>query len=45
MLRDVLLTSMRGAAAAYTFERRDPAGDPHIAMWKELAHLVLEAAA
>ena len=41
MLRDVLLTSMRGVAAAYAFERRDPAGDPHIVMWKELARLVL----
>ena len=45
MLRDVLLTSMRGAAAAYAFERRDPARDPHIAMWKQLAHLVLGVAA
>ena len=28
MLRDVLLTSMRGVAAAYAFEQRDPEREP-----------------
>jgi hypothetical protein len=32
---------MRGLAATYAFERRDPARDPHVEMWKQVAHLVL----
>ena len=35
----VLLTSMRGAALTYTFEPRDPAKDPNLAVWKRLARL------
>ncbi|MFD4249231.1 TetR/AcrR family transcriptional regulator [Amycolatopsis thermoflava] len=41
-LRELLFTSMRGAALPYTFERRrQPANDPHVALWKSLAHRLL----
>ncbi len=41
-LRELLFTSMRGAALPYTFERhRDPANDPHVPLWKSLAHRLL----
>ncbi|NMH96270.1 TetR/AcrR family transcriptional regulator [Pseudonocardia acidicola] len=40
-LRDVLLTSMRGTALTYTFDPRDPAGDPMVAQWKDLARALL----
>ncbi|AIJ22118.1 TetR family transcriptional regulator [Amycolatopsis methanolica 239] len=43
-LRELLFTSMRGAALPYTFERRrQPANDPHVALWKSLAHRLLFA--
>ncbi|WAL69204.1 TetR/AcrR family transcriptional regulator [Amycolatopsis cynarae] len=40
-LREVLFTSMRGAAMPYAFEDRPPATDPHVALWKSLAHHLL----
>ena len=40
-LRELLFTSMRGVAMAYAFENRSPATDPHLRMWKEMAHQVL----
>ena len=41
-LRELLFTSMRGAALPYTFENsRRPASDPHVALWKSLAHRLL----
>ncbi|WP_420821833.1 TetR family transcriptional regulator [Pseudonocardia broussonetiae] len=41
-LRELLLTSMRGVAMAYAFDRRDPAGDPHLAQWADTARVLLE---
>ncbi|WP_066904673.1 TetR/AcrR family transcriptional regulator [Millisia brevis] len=41
MLRELLMTSMRGAALVYTFRPRDPATDPHLSMWVELTHTLL----
>jgi AcrR family transcriptional regulator len=40
-LRDLLFTSMRGAALPYAFETRPPATDPHVAIWKATAHRLL----
>ena len=40
-LREVLFTSMRGAALAYAFEDRPAATDPHLDSWKALAHRLL----
>jgi hypothetical protein len=37
-----LLTSMRGAALTYTFERLDHRRDPNLAVWKRLARVYLE---
>ncbi|NYI93471.1 AcrR family transcriptional regulator [Amycolatopsis endophytica] len=43
-LGEVLFTSMRGAALPYAFEsRRRPANDPHLALWKSIAHRLLFA--
>jgi AcrR family transcriptional regulator len=36
-LREVLNTSMRGVALAYSFDARDPLADPHLETWKRLA--------
>jgi len=41
-LRELLLTSMRGVAMLYAFDRRDPRRDPHIAQWVDTARLLLE---
>ena len=41
-VRDLLLTSMRGAGLAYAFDPRDPATDPHLRIWKEVARALLE---
>ena len=41
-LRELLLTSMRGAALTYSFDRRDPRLDPHLPQWSDIARLVLE---
>jgi AcrR family transcriptional regulator len=42
LLRDLLLSSMRGAALAYSFDHRDPTSDPHLDEWKTLAHALLD---
>lgn len=42
-LRELLLTSMRGVALVYAFDRRDPRRDPHIAQWVDTARVLLEA--
>ncbi len=41
-LVSLLLTSMRGVALTYTFERRDHRRDPNLAVWKRLASSWLE---
>lgn len=41
-LRELLVTSMRGTALTYSFERRDPATDPHLRTWQKLARTMLE---
>jgi AcrR family transcriptional regulator len=40
-VRDLLFTSMRGVGLAYALEHRDPRGDPHLPLWKQLAHTLL----
>ena len=40
MVRETLLTSMRGVALTYGFDPRDHATDPHLEQWKQLAHLL-----
>lgn len=40
-LRELLFTSMRGVALAYSFEDRPAKTDPHIELWKELARRML----
>jgi AcrR family transcriptional regulator len=42
-LRELLLTSMRGVALVYAFDRRDPRRDPHIAQWVDTARVLLES--
>ncbi|MGW1675365.1 TetR family transcriptional regulator [Streptomyces sp. NPDC002324] len=44
-LREVLNTSMRGVALAYSFDPRDHLADPHLAVWKSLARRELDIAA
>jgi AcrR family transcriptional regulator len=42
-LRSLLLSSMRGVALTYTFTPdRDPSRDPHVEIWKTLAHEYLD---
>lgn len=36
--RELLNTSMRGAALTYSFDPRDPLTDPHLPLWRTLAH-------
>jgi hypothetical protein len=40
-LRDILLTSMRGAALTYAFDPRDHATDPLVGQWKDLVRTLL----
>ncbi|NKQ52032.1 TetR/AcrR family transcriptional regulator [Amycolatopsis sp. K13G38] len=40
-MRELLFTSMRGAAMPYAFEERNPATDPHVTIWKATAHRML----
>lgn len=40
-VRDLLLTSMRGAAMTYAFDPRDLARDPLVAQWKDLTRTLL----
>jgi AcrR family transcriptional regulator len=41
-VRDLLLSSMRGVALTYAFDRRDPRRDPHLADWKATARTLLD---
>lgn len=41
-VRELLLTSMRGVAVTYAFDRRDPRRDPHLAQWTDIARALLE---
>nr|WP_228047196.1 TetR/AcrR family transcriptional regulator [Saccharopolyspora sp. HNM0983] len=43
LLRETLFTSMRGAALPHAFDDRPHSTDPHLAVWKELAHRLLFA--
>ncbi|WP_369227932.1 TetR/AcrR family transcriptional regulator [Streptomyces sp. R39] len=43
-LREVLNTSMRGAALTYSFDPRPPLTDPHLPCWKALALRELDLA-
>ncbi len=40
-VRDLLLSSMRGIALTYTFDRRDHRQDPHVQAWKDLVTVML----
>jgi AcrR family transcriptional regulator len=40
-LRELLFTSMRGAALPYAFEDRPAATDPHVPIWKAVARRLL----
>lgn len=40
-LRELLFTSMRGTALTYAIDTRDPDADPHLELWKQLAHRML----
>lgn len=44
MVREILLTSMRGVAMTYAFDRRDRLTDPHLALWRSIAYLLVEDA-
>jgi len=41
LVREILLTSMRGAALTYGFDPRDHATDPHLEQWKQMARALL----
>lgn len=41
VVRDTLLSSMRGVALTYAFDRRDFRNDPHISDWQTLAAVLL----
>ncbi|MCD2189511.1 TetR/AcrR family transcriptional regulator [Actinomycetospora soli] len=41
MVREMLLTSMRGVALTYGFDPREAATDPHVAQWKQLCRALL----
>jgi hypothetical protein len=43
--RELLFTSMRGVALAYALEQRDPAQDPHLAVWRDAARTLLDVPA
>jgi AcrR family transcriptional regulator len=40
-VRDLLLTSMRGVGLTYALDHRDPATDPHLPLWKDVARTLL----
>ncbi|MER6990137.1 TetR/AcrR family transcriptional regulator [Saccharopolyspora hirsuta] len=40
-LREMLFTSMRGAALAYAFEDRSPSRSAHLAVWKSITRRLL----
>ena len=41
LVRETLLTAMRGVALTYGFDPRDPQTDPHLEQWKQLARMLL----
>jgi AcrR family transcriptional regulator len=41
LVREMLLTSMRGVALTYGFDPRDPSTDPHLEQWKQLVRALL----
>ena len=41
MVREMLLTSMRGVALTYGFDPREAATDPHVEQWKQLTRALL----
>lgn len=41
LVRDLLLTSMRGVGMSYTLLERDPRTDPHLPLWKDAARRLL----
>jgi hypothetical protein len=41
LVRDLLLTSMRGVSLTYTLTDHDPRTDPHVALWKQAARTLL----
>ncbi|MBJ7291316.1 TetR/AcrR family transcriptional regulator [Williamsia sp.] len=41
-VRELLFTSMRGVALTYAIDRRDPDGDPHLVLWRQIAHRMLD---
>ncbi len=41
-VRELVLTSMRGVGLTYAFDPRDPATDPHLRIWKDMARTLLE---
>lgn len=41
LVRETLLTSMRGVALTYGFDPRDHATDPHVEQWKQVARALL----
>ena len=41
LVREMLLTSMRGVALTYGFDPRDHATDPHVEQWKQMARALL----
>ena len=42
LIRELLLTSMRGVAMTYSFNPRDPSADHHLQVWKHAAHTLLD---
>jgi AcrR family transcriptional regulator len=43
LVRELVFTSMRGVALTDAFDRRDPAGDPHLPLWREVSRKLLDA--
>lgn len=41
MVREMLLTGMRGVALTYGFDPREAATDPHVAQWKRMCRVLL----
>jgi AcrR family transcriptional regulator len=44
LVRETLLTSMRGVALTYSFDERDRDRDTHLPLWRYIARLLLEPA-
>ncbi|MDL5155389.1 TetR/AcrR family transcriptional regulator [Actinomycetospora termitidis] len=42
LVREMLLTGMRGVALTYGFDPRDAATDPHVAQWKQMTRVLLD---